>query len=91
MLDLRPKGWKFMSFCVEMHKICGFLGRLVFLWAKNLLGVEFCVFHSILDNKVRAFISVSIDCFYEQLAQSRGYLTCVSSMSENNTYCTQIG
>ena len=31
---------------------------------------------------MRAFVSVSIDCFYEQLAQSRDYLTRTRSMSE---------
>ena len=75
MLDSRLKGWKFASFWGEMHELCRFLGCLVFLWAKNLLGVEFCIFHSTIDNKVRAFVSVSIDCFYEQLAQSGDYLT----------------
>ena len=87
MLDSRPNGWKFVSFWVEMHKLCGILSHLVFLWAKNLLCVEFHVFPSTKDNKMRAYVSVSIDCFYEQLAQSRDYLTCVRSMSENNTYC----
>ena len=75
-----------MSFWVEMHKFCGFLSHLVFLWVKNLVGVKFCVFPSTIDNKVGAFVSISIDYFYEQLAQSRDYLTHARSMSENNTY-----
>ena len=79
-----------MSFWVEMHKLHGFLSHLVFLWVKNLLGVEFHIFHSTIDNKARAFVSVSIDCFYKQLAQSGDYLTCVRSRSENNTYCTSL-
>ena len=53
---------------------------------KNLLGVEFHIFLSTIDNKVRVFVSVSVDYFCEQLAQSRDYLTRARSMSENNTY-----
>ena len=87
MLDSRLKGWKFACFWVEIHELHGILIPLVFLWAKNLLGVEFCIFHSTIDNKVRAFVSVSIGCSDELLMQSRDYLTCVRSMNENNTYC----
>ena len=63
MLDSRPKGWKFASFWVEKHKFCGFLSCFLLLWVKNFARVEFCIFHSIIDKKVRAFVSVSIDYF----------------------------
>ena len=87
MLDSRLKCWKFASFWVEMHQLQGFLSCFVFLWAKNFLGVEFCIFCSTIDNKVRALVSVSIGCSDEILTQSRDYLTRVRSMSENTTYC----
>ena len=87
MLDSRLKGWKFTSFWVEMNELDRFLGHFVFLWAKNLLGVEFHVFHSTIDNKARAFVSISIGCSDELLTQSRDYLTRARSMSENNIYC----
>ena len=65
MLDSRLKGWKFAFFWVEMHEFCGFLSCVVFLWAKNLLGVEFRIPLSTIDNKVRAFVSISIGYSYE--------------------------
>ena len=83
----RPKGWKFASFWVEMCELHGFLSCFVFLWAKKFLGAEFHVFCSTIDNEVRTFVSVSIGCSHEILTQSRDYLTCARSMSENNTYC----
>ena len=87
MLVSRPKGWQFVSFWVKMHQLCSFLGHFVFLWAKNFLCAEFCMFHSTIDNKVRAFVSVSVGYSDEMLTQSRDYLTHMRSMSENNTYC----
>ena len=87
MLVSRPKGWKFTSFWIEMCELCRFLCCFVFLWVKNFLGAEFRIFHSTIDNKVRAFVSVSIACSDEILTQSRDYLTCMRGMSEDNTYC----
>ena len=86
MLDSRPKVWKFASFWVEMHKFCRFLSHFVFLWAKDLLRVEFHIFCSTIEIKARVFVSVSIGCSDEQLTQSRDYLAHTRSMSENKTY-----